>query len=52
MIIKIFLAGDEAVARHTLLGDYLLLAQKLEILGFIYNNGRVLIIKSWDTGRS
>ena len=40
------LAGEGIAIRHTLPSDYLLLAQKLEMLGFTYSNGRVAIIES------
>jgi hypothetical protein len=38
------LAGVVSVTGNPLLDDFLLLARKLEKLGFVYNNGQVIII--------
>jgi hypothetical protein len=37
------LAGDESAAGNTLLSDFILFAQGLEKLGFIYSKGEVVI---------
>jgi hypothetical protein len=39
------LAGDESRVWHTHLEDFILVAQKLEGLGFIYNNGSVTVVE-------
>ncbi len=39
------LAGDEPTIWHTILEDFVLVAQKLEKLGFIYCNGEVIILE-------
>jgi len=39
------MAGDEAATRHTIFLDYILVAQKLEQLGFTYYNGNVIIVE-------
>lgn len=38
------LAGGESRAGNPLLADFILLAEKLEQLGFIYCNGKVVIL--------
>jgi hypothetical protein len=37
------LAGDESAIWHTLLKDFLIVARKLEKLGFIYSAGSVIV---------
>ena len=37
------LAGDESATRHTLFLEYILVAQKLEQLGFTYYKGKVTV---------
>jgi hypothetical protein len=39
------LAGDESAIWHTLFKDFILVAQKLEKLGFKYYNGKVVILE-------
>ena len=41
---QLLLAGHEPAARHTILKDFLLVAQKLEQLGFTYYDGKITII--------
>jgi hypothetical protein len=42
------LAGDESDGWHPLVADFILVARKLEKLGFIYHRGNVIIINSSD----
>lgn len=39
-----YLAGDESAIWRTILKDFVLVAQKLEKLGFIYCNGEAMIL--------
>jgi hypothetical protein len=39
----IYLAGDEPRGGNTLLTDFLIVARKLEELGFVYAQGKVII---------
>jgi hypothetical protein len=39
------MAGCESLAWHPLVEDFILVARKLEKLGFIYNRGKVVIIE-------
>ena len=39
------MAGYESATRHTIFLDYILVAQKLEQLGFTYYNGNVIIVE-------
>lgn len=39
------MAGCESSRGNTLLSDFILFAQKLEQLGFVYHRGRVVIIE-------
>jgi hypothetical protein len=36
-------AGDESLSWHPLIGDLIVLGQKLEKLGFIYSNNKVIV---------
>jgi hypothetical protein len=38
------MAGDESAIWHTIFSDFLLVAQKLEELGFIYSEREVLVV--------
>lgn len=38
------MAGDESDGWHPLVADFVLLARRLEELGFIYNKGSVIIV--------
>ena len=40
------MAGYESATRHTMLKDFLLVALKLEELGFTYHNSKVVVIDS------
>lgn len=39
------MAGDESHNWHPLVSDFILVGQKLEKLGFVYNRGAVLILE-------
>jgi hypothetical protein len=39
------MAGDESAIWHTLLRDFLIVANKLEELGFVYYRGNVVIVE-------
>jgi len=38
------MAGDESLNWHLLIADFILVGQRLEELGFIYSQGRVVIV--------
>jgi len=38
------LAGDESLNWHPLISDFVLIGQKLQELGFIYSQGRVIVL--------
>jgi hypothetical protein len=40
------MAGDGSATRHTIFLDYILVAQKLSILGFTYYKGKVTLTNS------
>jgi hypothetical protein len=42
------LAGRKSLSWHPLVSDFLIIAKKLEKLGFIYHRGGVLIIEPED----
>lgn len=44
LTIKQELAGSKLLGWHRLLPDFMLLARKLEKLGFIYHRGGVMIV--------
>lgn len=39
------MAGDESLNWHPLLGDFILVGQKLEKLGFTYFKGKVIVVQ-------
>jgi hypothetical protein len=42
------LAGDESLNWHPVISDFILVARKLEKLGFVYGKGGVIIIEPED----
>ncbi len=42
------LAGDEPAVWHTLFEDFIIVAHKLELLGFTYFKGKVIIVASQE----
>ena len=40
------LAGDESLKWHPLVSDFILIARKLEKLGFVYHRSSVVIIEA------
>ena len=44
------LAGCESGGWHPLVEDFILVARKLEQLGFIYNKGNVIVMDQYEEG--
>ena len=38
------MAGNESLNWHPLIADFILVARKLEQLGFVYNKGSVIVV--------